>query len=351
MARHYDGPVESTTVWLVTILGVLAVVAFDFLVVVRRPHEPTFKESVRWTLFYVGLAVVFGVAMLAWAGPDKGVEFFAGYVTEWSLSVDNLFVFLVILARFQVPPRYRQRVLLFGVVLALVLRGLFIAAGAAALHAFSWVFYLFGFFLLWTAVSVAREGGAEEGEVEYKETALVALARRFLPATDGYRGGAVLVKEHGKRLVTPLLMVMIAIGTTDVLFALDSIPAIFGLTDDPYIVFTANAFALMGLRQLFFVVEGLLRRLVYLSYGLSVVLAFIGVKLVLSALHENSLPFINGGEPVAWAPEIPTWMSLAVIIVAIGGAALVSVVVSARTGEELPREHHHRHEDAPADEV
>ncbi|WP_187330982.1 TerC family protein [Demequina phytophila] len=351
---------ESTTIWLITILGVVAVVAFDFLVVVRRPHEPSFKESVRWTLFYVALAAVFGLAMFAWAGPQKGTEFFAGYLTEWSLSVDNLFVFLVILARFQVPAQYRQRVLLFGVVLALVLRGLFIAAGAAALHAFSWVFYIFGFFLLWTAVSVAREGGAEEGEVEYKETALVSLARRFLPATDGYRGAAVMVRENGRRLITPLLLVMLAIGTTDVLFALDSIPAIFGLTDDPYIVFTANAFALMGLRQLFFVVEGMLRRLIYLSYGLSIVLAFIGIKLVLEALHQNSLPFLNGGEPVAWAPEIPTWMSLAVIVVAIGGAALVSVIVSGRSGETLPREHHHEakephdpqkpREDAPVDE-
>ncbi|WP_062466271.1 TerC/Alx family metal homeostasis membrane protein [Demequina maris] len=339
---------ESTTVWLITILGVIAVVAFDFLVVVRRPHEPSFKESVRWTIFYVGLAGLFGLGMLGWAGPQKATEFFAGYVTEWSLSVDNLFVFLVILARFQVPPRYRQRVLLFGVVLALVLRGLFIAAGAAALHTFSWVFYLFGFFLLWTAVSVAREGGAEEGEVEYKETAAVRMARRFLPATDGYRNGSVIVKEGGRRLITPLLLVMIAIGTTDVLFALDSIPAIFGLTDDPYIVFTANAFALMGLRQLFFVVEGLLRRLIYLSYGLAVVLGFIGVKLLLSALHENSVPFINGGQPVEWAPEIPTWASLVVILVAIGGAALVSVIASGRTGETLPREHHHHgeHEDA-----
>ncbi|WP_296665357.1 TerC/Alx family metal homeostasis membrane protein [Demequina sp.] len=336
---------ESSTVWILTVVGVVAVIGFDFLVVVRRPHEPAFRESVRWTLFYVGLAIVFGATMVAWAGAAKATEFFAGYVTEWSLSVDNLFVFLVILARFQVPAMYRQRVLLFGVALALVLRGLFIAAGAAALHAFSWAFYLFGIFLVWTAISVAREGGAEEGDVEYKETRAVALARRFLPTTDGYRGAAVVVKEAGRRLVTPLLLVMIAIGTTDVLFALDSIPAIFGLTDDPYIVFTANAFALMGLRQLFFVVEGMLRRLVYLSYGLAVVLGFIGVKLILSALHENSLPFINGGEPVTWAPEIPTWISLLVILVAIGGAATVSLVVSARTGARLPRDHEERDAD------
>lgn len=330
---------ESGLVWAITIAGIVAFIVFDFLVVVRRPHEPSFKESARWTVFYVALALLFGAAMAWWASPARATEFIAGYVTEWSLSVDNLFVFLVILARFQVPQKYRQRVLLFGVVLALVLRGIFIAAGAAALHAFSWVFYLFGFFLLWTAVSVAREGGAEEGDVEYKETRVVALARRLLPTTDGYREGAVFVREAGRRMVTPLLIVMIAIGTTDVLFALDSIPAIFGLTQDPYIVFTANAFALMGLRQLFFVVQGLLSRLVYLSYGLAVVLGFIGVKLILSALHQNSLPFINDGRPVAWAPEIPTWASLAVIVVAIGGAAAVSLIASARTGEQLP---HHR---------
>lgn len=322
----------SATVWVLTLVGVGAMIVFDFAVVVRKPHEPTFGESVKWTLFYIASAVVFGFSMLWWrtSAQDGAGEFFAGYLTEWSLSVDNLFVFLVILGRFAVPAQYRQRVLLFGVVLALVLRGLFIAAGAAALAAFTWVFYLFGAFLLWTAFSVAREGGAEEGEVEYHENPLMRVVRRFIPATDDYRGGFVVVREHGRRMVTPLLLVMIAIGSTDVLFALDSIPAIFGLTQDPYLVFTANAFALMGLRQLFFVVQGLLKRLKYLSYGLAVVLAFIAVKLVLQALHTNALPFINGGEHVGWAPEVPTWMSLVVIVVAIGGAALVSVMATRR---------------------
>ncbi len=241
---------------------------------------------------------------------QKATEFFAGYVTEWSLSVDNLFVFLVILARFAVPAMHRQRVLLVGVGIALVLRAIFIVAGAAALSAFSWVFYIFGAFLLWTAFTVAREGGAEEGEVEYKENRVTRWVRKVLPATDDYRGAALWVRENGKRLVTPMLLVMVAIGTTDVLFALDSIPAIFGLTQDPYIVFTANAFALMGLRQLFFVVQGLLTRLMYLSYGLAVILGFIGVKLIFQALRENSLPFINGGEPLEWIPDIPTWVSL-----------------------------------------
>lgn len=320
----------SAAVWAITLVGVLVVIAFDFVVVVRRPHEPTFKESVRWTLFYVALAVVFGISMVWWRAPglDGADAFFAGYLTEWSLSVDNLFVFLVILGRFAVPALYRQRVLLVGVVLALVLRGLFIAAGAAALSAFSAVFYLFGAFLLWTAYSVAQEGGAEEGDVEYTENRLMKLVKRFVPSTPDYREGAVFVREGGRRLITPMLLVMIAIGSTDVLFALDSIPAIFGLTKDPYLVFVANAFALMGLRQLFFVVEGLLKRLRYLSYGLSVVLAFIAVKLILEALHTNRLPFINGGEAVRWAPEIPTWLSLVVIVVAIGGAGAASVIMT-----------------------
>jgi tellurite resistance protein TerC len=322
--------VTSATVWAITLVAVFAVIAFDLAVVVRRPHQPSFSESVKWTLFYVGLAVAFGISMVWWRprGLDGADAFFAGYLTEWSLSVDNLFVFLVILGRFAVPAMYRQRVLLVGVVLALVLRGLFIAAGAAALSAFSAVFYLFGAFLLWTAFSVAREGGAEEGDVEYHENRLMRVIKKLVPATEHYRGGAVVVVEGGRRLITPMLLVMVAIGSTDVLFALDSIPAIFGLTRDPYLVFVANAFALMGLRQLFFVVEGLLKRLRYLSYGLSVVLAFIAVKLILEALHENSLPFINGGDGVGWAPEIPTWLSLVVIVVAIGGAGLASVVAT-----------------------
>lgn len=325
--------VTSATVWAITLAGVLLVVAFDFAMVVRRPHQPTFRESVRWTLLYVGLACAFGISMLWWREPglDGADAFFAGYLTEWSLSVDNLFVFLVILGRFAVPSIYRQRVLLVGVVLALVFRSVFILAGAAALSAFSWVFYVFGAFLLWTAFSVAREGGAEEGEVEYTENRLMKLLKRFVPATPTYRGGAVTVREGGRLLITPLLLVMIAIGSTDVLFALDSIPAIFGLTRDPYLVFATNAFALMGLRNLFFVVEGLLKRLKYLSYGLSLVLAFIAVKLIFEALEANQLPFINGGHEVEWAPTIPTWLSLVVIIVAIGGAGLASVIATRGT--------------------
>lgn len=320
--------------WAITIAAIVGLFVFDFFIVVRKPHEPSFRESVRWTLFYISLASVFGLSMILWNSAQKATEFFAGYITEWSLSVDNLFVFLVILTRFAVPTQYRQRVLLIGVAIALVLRGLFIAVGAAALAAFTWVFYLFGIFLIWTAISVAKEGGAEEGDVEYEENRVTRWVRKIFPGTDGYRGAALFVKENGRRLITPMLIVMIAIGTTDVLFALDSIPAIFGLTTDPYIVFTANAFALMGLRQLFFVVQGLLTRLIYLSYGLAVILGFIGVKLILEALRENSLPFINGGHPLHSIPEMPTWVSLVVIVVVIGTAAVASLLATRGANKE-----------------
>lgn len=314
--------------WSATIALVVALIGFDFWAQVRRPHEPDFRSALRWTGIYVGLALVFGASMILWKDAESATAFIAGYLTEWSLSVDNLFVFLVILSRFAVPAVYRQRVLLFGVALALVLRGLFIVAGAAALAHFSWVFYIFGLFLLWTAVTVAREG--PEKEEEYHENKAMVLIRRLVRSTPEYHGGALVVRRAGRRLVTPLLLVMIAVGTTDVLFALDSIPAIFGLTRDPYIVFAANAFALMGLRQLYFVVHGLLSRLIFLSYGLAAILAFIGVKLVLEALHENTLPFVNGGHPWEGAPTISTGLSLATILGTLAVAATASLVVSAR---------------------
>lgn len=330
---------ESGLVWAITIAGIVGLFVFDFVVVVAKPHVPTFRESALWSVFYIVLALAFGASMWWWNLPHKGTEFLAGFITEKSLSVDNLFVFMVILSRFAVPAKQRQRVLLIGIAIALVLRGVFIAAGAAALNTFSWTFYLFGAFLLYTAVMIAREGGAEEGEVEYKENSMVRWARRHLPVTDGYRDGRFVTREAGHRMVTPMVLVILAIGGTDVLFALDSIPAIFGLTQDPYIVFTANAFALLGLRQLFFLVDGLLERLVYLSYGLAVILAFIGVKLVLEALHANSLPFLNGGDPVP-VPEISSWMSLAVIIVVIAIATVASLIAS-RRGATLPRHPDH----------
>jgi tellurite resistance protein TerC len=249
-------------------------------------------------------------------------EFFAGYITEYSLSVDNLFVFVIIMAAFKVPVVHQHRVLLVGIVIALVMRGAFIAVGAAAINAFSWVFYLFAAVLILTAVNLARQG-TEHDDAEFKENAALRTLRRMLPVTDDYHGARSFVRIDGRRMVTPMLIVMFAIGSTDLLFALDSIPAIFGLTQEAYLVFTANAFALMGLRQLYFLLGGLLSKLVYLSYGLSVVLGFIGVKLVLHALHENNLPFLNGGQPVP-VPEIGIGLSLSVIV----GVLVVTTVAS-----------------------
>ena len=317
-------------VWGLTVVGVVGLMVFDFYAHVRTPHEPTFRESAFWSAFYIALALVFGVGLLLVWGPAHGGEYFAGYVTEKSLSVDNLFVFLIIMTRFAVPRIYQQKVLLVGVAIALLLRGLFIWAGAAAIEQFSWVFYLFGAFLIYTAVKLAREDHDSEAPAEFHENRLLRMVRRVMPSTPEYHGDRLTVVHGGRRLVTPMLIVMVAIGSTDVLFALDSIPAIYGLTKEPYIVFTTNAFALLGLRQLYFLLGGLLKRLVYLSEGLSVILAFIGVKLVLEALHTNELPFINGGEHVTWAPEIPIWLSLTVILGTLGGATVASLVATRR---------------------
>lgn len=322
-------------VWTATIAFIVALFIFDFAVVIRKPHEPTFKESALWSAFYIAVALIFGVVLHLWHQDFSTMEYLAGYITEKSLSVDNLFVFLVIMTRFAVPPKYRSRVLLVGIAVALVLRAVFIAAGAAALDAFSALFYVFGAFLIYTAWGLARESEDDAAGKEYEEGRLVRLVRRMYPVTDGYREGRVMVREAGRRMVTPMLLVMVAIGSTDVLFALDSIPAIFGLTQDPFIVFTANAFALLGLRQLYFLVQGLLQRLIYLHYGLAAILAFIGVKLVLHALHENNLPFINDGEGLT-VPEISTGLSLTVICVILVVATVASLVATRRaqgTGE------------------
>ncbi|WP_163751526.1 TerC family protein [Mycolicibacterium helvum] len=313
----------SVLVWVITCAVILGLFVFDFYAHVRVPHEPTFRESAIWSSVYIGLAVVFGlVVWWLWGGQFAG-EYFAGYVTEKALSVDNLFVFTVIMGTFAVPREFQQKLLLIGIVLALVMRAGFIAVGAAAINTFSWVFYLFGIFLVLTAVKLAKEAGHEKEVEEKRDSRIIALVRRLVPTTDDYDGDKFLTKLDGKRAVTPMLLALIAIGFTDVLFALDSIPAIYGLTEQPYIVFTANAFALMGLRQLYFLIGGLLDRLVYLSYGLALILAFIGVKLVLHALHENTLPFINGGQHVA-VPVISTGMSIG----AIGVVLLVTTVAS-----------------------
>ena len=315
-------------VWYVTVGIMLAVLAFDVFVIGRRPHEPSVKESATAIVGYVSLAILFGLGVWYFSGARYAGEFYAGWLTEYSLSVDNLFIFLIIMAKFQVPRKYQQTALLIGIILALFFRGIFIAVGAAAINQFSWVFYLFGAFLVYTAVHLARQG--ENDDEDYKGNAVIRFAKRRLKATDEYNGVKLSVVKNGKRLVTPMAIVIIALGTTDLLFALDSIPAIYGLTQEPFLVFTANVFALMGLRQLYFLLGDLLRRLVYLSLGLSVVLAFIGVKLVLHAMHENELPFINGGEHIEWAPEIPIWLSLMFIVCALGVATVASLVKSSR---------------------
>jgi tellurite resistance protein TerC len=313
----------SVAVWVITCAVILGLFVFDFFAHVRVPHEPTFRESALWSAVYIGLAALFGAFVWWQWGGEYGGEYFAGYVTEKALSVDNLFVFTVIMASFAVPRAYQQKLLLIGIVMALVMRAGFIAVGAAAINTFSWVFYVFGVFLIYTALKLARESGhEEEAEVE-KESRLVRLVRRFVPTTEDYDGDRFLTRVGGTRAVTPLALALVAIGFTDLLFALDSIPAIYGLTEEPYIVFTANAFALMGLRQLYFLIGGLLDRLVYLSVGLSIILGFIGIKLILHALHKNTLPFINNGEYVD-VPEISTGLSIGVI----GVVLLITTVAS-----------------------
>ena len=313
----------STMVWFITCVVILGLFIFDFFAHVRVAHEPTFRESATWSAVYIGLAIAFGFLIWWQWGGEFGGEYFAGYVTEKALSVDNLFVFTVIMASFAVPRMYQQKLLLIGIVMALIMRAGFIALGAAAINTFSWVFYLFGVFLILTALKLARESGHEkEAEVE-RENRLVTLVRRFVPTTDTYDGDRFVTRIDGKRAVTPLMLALVAIGFTDLLFALDSIPAIYGLTEEPYIVFTANAFALMGLRQLYFLIGGLLDRLIYLSVGLSIILGFIGIKLMLHALHKNTLPFINNGNYVD-VPEISTGMSIGVIAVVL----LITTVAS-----------------------
>jgi tellurite resistance protein TerC len=321
-----------TWVWWTTIIVTSAILLFDVVVIGRRPHEPSFKELSFALGTYVGLAIAFGIGVWVLAGHQSGTEFFAGWLTEYSLSVDNLFIFLIIMAKFAVPRQYQQSALLVGIVLALIMRGIFIGVGAAAINQFSWIFYLFGLFLVYTAVKLAKGGSTDDDE--YQENKLIRWVERALPATKEYDGAKLWVRESGRLLITPMFIVMLALGTTDLLFALDSIPAIYGLTDEPYLVLTANIFALMGLRQLYFLIGGLLRRLIYLSYGLAVLLGFIGVKLVLHALHENEVPFINGGEHVSWAPDISIVVSLAVIL----GTLLVTTVASLVASRNLSAE-------------
>jgi tellurite resistance protein TerC len=323
-------------VWGATLVGLTALIVGDLVVVGRRPREVGVKEASLWVAACVGLAVLFGLALLVFAGSTAGAEFFAGYVTEYSLSVDNLFVFVIIMAKFGVPRQHQHRVLFIGIVLSLVLRGVCIAAGAAALAAFNWIFYLFGAFLIYTAVKVAKESKSED-EPEAPDNVVVRALGRILPTTDTYDGGKVVTRVGGRRVFTPMIMVVSALGIANVVFALDSIPAIFGLTTNGYIVFTANALALLGLRQLYFVIGGLLERLVYLSYGLSVILGFIGVKLIIEALHGSHIDEIH--LPI---PHIGIALSLGVIVAVLAITTVASLLrsraVAAKQEEQVEEE-------------
>lgn len=305
------------------------ILAADLLLILKRPHIPSTKESTLWVVFYVTLALIFAGLMWIIAGGEFAGQFVAGWLTEYSLSIDNLFVFVLIMSQFAVPRRYQQEVLMVGIIIALILRGLFILAGAAIIEQFSWVFYIFGAFLVFTAWRQAFPGGDHDEEVK-RENFIVRLLRRTIDISDTYDGAKIRTVVGGKKMWTPMIIVFVAIGITDLLFAIDSIPAIFGITQSPFIVFTANIFALMGLRQLYFLLGDLLDRLRYLHYGIAFILAFIGLKLVFHAMHVNELPFINGGEPIEWAPEISTWMSLGVIILSMAVATIASLVASAR---------------------
>lgn len=305
--------------WLATIGGLLALLAIDLVIVDRKPHQVTTGEAARWVIFYISCAIVFGIGVWLFGGHDPGVEFFTGYLTEYSLSVDNLFIFMVIMSSFRVPAIHQHRVLLIGILLALVMRGAFIALGAALIAKFVWIFFIFGAFLVWTAISMVR---GDSGHEEYHENLVTRWVRKVFPVTDEYVGHKAIVKRDGRRYLTPMFVVIVAIGSADLLFAVDSIPAIFGITQDAYLVFTANAFALMGLRQLYFLLGGLVTKLVYLSYGLAFILAFIGVKLVLHALHEYHVT-------PAWL-EINNWTSLGVIVSVLVITTVASILKSRR---------------------
>jgi tellurite resistance protein TerC len=298
-------------VWALALALIVALLLFDYFFHIRTAHVPTLGEAARWSAAYIGVALLFGIAVLVWGGRELGLEYFAGYLTEKALSVDNVFVFLVIMTSFKVPAEDQQKALLIGIVTALLARSAFIFVGAALIESFAWVFYIFGVLLLLTA---GRMGLPDERRHKEDEDGIVLrLTRAMLPTSGKYDGDKLFTVQDGQRRMTPMVLVIVALGLTDILFALDSIPAIFGLTEDVFIVFTATAFSLLGLRQLFFLVEGLLERLLYLSYGLAAILAFIGLKLVLHALHENNVPFINDGQPVK-VIEISTAQSLAVIV-------------------------------------
>jgi tellurite resistance protein TerC len=308
--------------WLATVFGLVALLALDLVIVDRKPHKVTAWEAGRWVILYVSCAVVFGLLVWGLAGGKFAGEFFSGYLTEYSLSVDNLFVFLVIMTAFKVPAIHQHRVLLIGIVIALVLRSVLIMAGSLVISQFFAIFYVFGAFLIFTAYRMVRSYGKAEDDT-YSENVALRWLRKVVPVTNDYRGSRSFVTEEGRRSVTPMLVVIIAIGTTDLLFALDSIPAVFGLTQQPFLVFAVNAFALMGLRQLYFLLGGLLDKLVYLPIGLAVLLLFIGAKLILEVLHIDSLPFVPGAQKLS-VPVFGTGVSLGVVV----GVLAITVLAS-----------------------
>lgn len=304
-------------VWVATLGGLALLLLLDLVVVDRKPHEVTTGEAAKWVCFYIACALLFGLGVWYLGGHQFAVEYFTGYVVEYSLSVDNLFIFMVIMSSFAVPSIHQHRVLLIGIVLALIFRGIFIAVGAQLIARFVWVFFIFGAFLVWTAVSMLRKKDEDE---EYQENAVVRWVRKVYPVTEDYHGTKMSIKADGKRWLTPMFVVIVAIGSADVMFAVDSIPAIFGITQEPFLVFAANAFALMGLRQLYFLLGNLVDKLVYLSVGLAVILAFIGLKLIVHALHEYHLV-------PSWM-EIGNFMSLGVIVVVLGVTTIASLAKS-----------------------
>jgi len=312
----------SGPVWSVIVAVIAGLVLFDYLLSVRRAHTPTLREAALWSAVYLGIAIMFGVGVWAFGGTSLGVQYFACYVSNEALSIDNLFVFLFIVSSFAVPRIAQQKVLLFGILLALAARTGFIFIGAALITIFDWAFYLFAIVLLIMSANLARTSEAQRRKTD---TVLIRIARRLVHTSENYDGDRLFTVEHGRRVMTPMLLVMIAVGGADVLFAFDSIPALFGLSQNVYLVFSATALSLLGLRQLYFLIDGLLDRLVYLSYGLATILAFIGVNLMLQALHDNNVPFINGGNPVPVA-ELSTTLSLTLIIVILLMTTLASLL-------------------------
>lgn len=318
-------------VWFeITSMIVLTIILIaDLLLIKLRPHIPSTKESTLWVIFYVALAMLFAVLLGMVGGWSNTGDFITGWALEYSLSIDNLFVFVLIMAQFSVPRRLQQQVLMVGIIIALILRGLFILVGVAVIEHFSPIFYIFGAFLIYTAIKQAMPEGEHEDEAK-REAYIVRMLRRRIDISDGYDGSKLRTTVDGKRMWTPMIIVFITIGITDLMFAIDSIPAIFEITTDGFLVFTANIFALMGLRQLYFLLGDLLDRLRYLHYGIAVILGFIGVKLILHALHVNELPFINGGEHVEWVPDINNMVSLGVIIASMAVATIASLIASSR---------------------